>query len=104
MVRFDHLYLGGGNARDITLSLPDNVTIVPNSDGLTGGIRLWQPIAPHIAAGTGVVGEPGGPVDAKTAAADPAPPAAEESGDHDQSAADTPRPAEDGGDTGRSPA
>src|SRR5215472_753086 len=42
VVRFDHLYLGGGNAKDITFALPQDVTIVPNTDGLTGGIRLWR--------------------------------------------------------------
>src|SRR5215472_8820145 len=42
VVRFDHLYLGGGNAKDITFALPPDVTIVPNTDGLTGGIRLWR--------------------------------------------------------------
>src|SRR5262249_57540004 len=42
VVRFDHLYLGGGNAKDITFPLPADVTIVPNTDGLTGGIRLWR--------------------------------------------------------------
>jgi polyphosphate glucokinase len=42
VVRFDHLYIGGGNAKDITFTLPPDVTIVPNIDGLTGGIRLWQ--------------------------------------------------------------
>ena len=42
VVRFDHLYLGGGNAKDITFQLPPDVTIVPNTDGLTGGIRLWH--------------------------------------------------------------
>jgi len=42
VVRFDHLYLGGGNAKDITFSLPQDVTIVPNTDGLTGGVRLWH--------------------------------------------------------------
>jgi polyphosphate glucokinase len=42
VVRFDHLYLGGGNAKDITFPLPPDVTIVPNTDGLTGGIRLWR--------------------------------------------------------------
>jgi polyphosphate glucokinase len=42
VVRFDHLYLGGGNAKDITFQLPADVTIVPNTDGLTGGIRLWR--------------------------------------------------------------
>jgi polyphosphate glucokinase len=42
VVRFDHLYIGGGNAKDITFPLPPDVTIVSNTDGLTGGIRLWQ--------------------------------------------------------------
>ena len=42
VVRFDHLYVGGGNAKDITFPLPPDVTIVPNTDGLTGGIRLWR--------------------------------------------------------------
>jgi polyphosphate glucokinase len=43
VIRFDHLYIGGGNARDITFALPPYVTIVPNTDGLTGGFRLWRP-------------------------------------------------------------
>ena len=42
VVNFDHLYIGGGNARRIDLILPPDVTIVPNSDGLTGGIALWR--------------------------------------------------------------
>lgn len=46
LVHFDHLYIGGGNAADIDFPLPPDVTIVPNSDGLTGGIRLWEPAFP----------------------------------------------------------
>src|SRR5205085_9225137 len=42
VVNFDHLYLGGGNAKKIELELPADVTIVPNSDGLTGRIALWR--------------------------------------------------------------
>lgn len=42
VVHFDHLYIGGGNAKDIIFPLPPDVTIVPNTDGLTGGIKLWQ--------------------------------------------------------------
>ena len=42
LVNFDHLYIGGGNARQINFALPGDVTIVPNSDGLTGGIALWR--------------------------------------------------------------
>ena len=46
LVNFDHLYIGGGNAKHITFALPSDVTIVPNSDGLTGGIALWRSEAP----------------------------------------------------------
>ncbi|MBO0735202.1 MAG: ROK family protein [Alphaproteobacteria bacterium] len=48
VVRFDHLYLGGGNAKDITFRLPADISIVSNIDGLTGGIHLWRtdPTAP----------------------------------------------------------
>jgi polyphosphate glucokinase len=60
VVRFDHLYIGGGNAKDLTFELPHDVTIVPNTDGLTGGIALWRAMPPHSAAGTGPVSEPGG--------------------------------------------
>ena len=42
LVNFDHLYIGGGNARRIKFELPPDVTIVPNSEGLTGGIGLWR--------------------------------------------------------------
>src|SRR5204862_8319405 len=42
VVNFDHLYLGGGNAKHISFALPSDVTIVPNSAGLTGGIALWR--------------------------------------------------------------
>ncbi|NET38836.1 MAG: ROK family protein [Cyanothece sp. SIO1E1] len=39
---YDHLYIGGGEAKKITLDLPSNTTIVPNVNGLLGGIALWQ--------------------------------------------------------------
>jgi polyphosphate glucokinase len=45
VIRFDHLYIGGGNAKDIAFPLPADVSIVPNTDGLTGGIRLWRQAA-----------------------------------------------------------
>jgi polyphosphate glucokinase len=61
VVRFDHLYIGGGNAKDLNFPLPHDVSVVPNSDGLTGGIELWREMPQRIAAGTGAVGEPGGP-------------------------------------------
>ena len=60
VVRFDHLYIGGGNAKGLSFALPDDVTIVSNTDGLTGGIGLWRadPL-PHTAAGTAM--DDGGP-------------------------------------------
>jgi len=42
LVDFDHLYVGGGNARRLDCALPDDVTIVDNQAGLTGGARLWD--------------------------------------------------------------
>jgi polyphosphate glucokinase len=39
---FDHCYLGGGNAAKIDFALPDDVTIVDNSAGILGGIKLWE--------------------------------------------------------------
>ena len=42
VVNFDHLYIGGGNAKQIKFTLPADVTVVPNTDGLTGGIALWR--------------------------------------------------------------
>jgi polyphosphate glucokinase len=36
------LYLGGGNAKHLTIDLPPNVSITPNIAGLLGGIALWN--------------------------------------------------------------
>src|SRR5207245_8096885 len=49
VVNFDHLYIGGGNAKQIAFPLPPDVTTVPNSDGLTGGIALWRAETPAVA-------------------------------------------------------
>ena len=38
----DRLYIGGGEAKKVTLDLPPNVTIIPNLSGLLGGIALWR--------------------------------------------------------------
>jgi polyphosphate glucokinase len=37
-----HLYLGGGNAKKLTIKLPTNVTVTDNVAGLLGGIALWR--------------------------------------------------------------
>ena len=39
---YDHLYIGGGNSRILTIPLDDNMSIVSNKDGIKGGARLWK--------------------------------------------------------------
>jgi polyphosphate glucokinase len=39
---YDVLFIGGGNARHIKLTLDPNIRIVSNDAGLTGGVRLWD--------------------------------------------------------------
>jgi polyphosphate glucokinase len=39
---FDHLYIGGGNAKRIQGELGPKVSIVDTNAGLLGGIRLWD--------------------------------------------------------------
>jgi polyphosphate glucokinase len=42
LVFFDHLYIGGGNSRRVNRDLLDSdVTIVDNTAGILGGIKLW---------------------------------------------------------------
>jgi polyphosphate glucokinase len=42
LLHYDHLYIGGGNAAQVTLRLPSNVSLVSNDAGLEGGAALWQ--------------------------------------------------------------
>lgn len=42
LVHFDHLYVGGGNARHLDGDLPADVSVVDNSAGLAGGARLFD--------------------------------------------------------------
>ncbi|NEP55453.1 MAG: ROK family protein [Symploca sp. SIO2G7] len=42
LFNYDCLYIGGGEAKKINFELPPNVKIVPNVNGLLGGIALWQ--------------------------------------------------------------
>jgi polyphosphate glucokinase len=42
LFNWDRLYLGGGNATKLNFSLPEGVKIVPNEDGLLGGVALWH--------------------------------------------------------------
>jgi hypothetical protein len=41
VINFDHLYIGGGNAKKVTIALPSHATIISNTAGLLGGIALW---------------------------------------------------------------
>jgi polyphosphate glucokinase len=42
LVHFDHLYIGGGNARKVRLTPEPDTTIVSNEAGIRGGIALWR--------------------------------------------------------------
>lgn len=42
LTHFDHLYVGGGNSRLVTLALPTDVSIVSNVAGVLGGVKLWE--------------------------------------------------------------
>jgi polyphosphate glucokinase len=42
MTNFDKLYIGGGNAANVTINLGPDVEIVPNTLGMRGGIWLWK--------------------------------------------------------------
>jgi polyphosphate glucokinase len=42
LLNFDHLYIGGGNAEKIAFRLPADVSIIPNTLGMVGGIYLWR--------------------------------------------------------------
>jgi len=39
---YDTLYIGGGNSRFIDFTLPDNIKIVTNVEGIDGGVKLWK--------------------------------------------------------------
>jgi polyphosphate glucokinase len=45
LTHFDHLYLGGGNAANLRLPLPKNVSAVSNVNGLRGGAWVWREAA-----------------------------------------------------------
>ncbi len=42
LTNFDHLYLGGGNAKEVTFKLDADVEIVDNTNGVKGGAWLWR--------------------------------------------------------------
>jgi polyphosphate glucokinase len=42
LVFYDHLYIGGGNARHLTANLGPNVTVIDPDAGILGGVKLWH--------------------------------------------------------------
>lgn len=43
MLFFDTIYVGGGNAKHLdAATLPAKAQVVPNSAGITGGVRVWD--------------------------------------------------------------
>ena len=42
LTSFDHLYIGGGNAKRIHFKLDPDVTLVSNRAGIAGGAALWR--------------------------------------------------------------
>ncbi|MDQ6927540.1 MAG: ROK family protein [Actinomycetota bacterium] len=41
LLLYDHLYVGGGNSRHLDFDLGPNGTVVDNTAGILGGIKLW---------------------------------------------------------------
>lgn len=39
---YDRLYIGGGNAKQISFKLPANARVIDNADGLYGVLALWR--------------------------------------------------------------
>lgn len=44
---FDHCYVGGGNSARLGPDLPPGVSVVDNSAGILGGIKLWEVTRGH---------------------------------------------------------
>lgn len=42
LLHIDRLYVGGGNAKKLTVDLGHRVELVDNAAGILGGIKLWQ--------------------------------------------------------------
>lgn len=39
---YDHLFIGGGNAKRLAFTLPANASVIDNKAGILGGIKLWE--------------------------------------------------------------
>lgn len=54
LTNFDRLYVGGGNAKVIHFTLPNDVRLAPNENGLRGGAQLWRQTTGAAGATTGI--------------------------------------------------
>jgi polyphosphate glucokinase len=49
LTHYDHLYVGGGNARELVWKgRAKNITLVDNAAGILGGIRLWDDLLEDV--------------------------------------------------------
>jgi polyphosphate glucokinase len=53
LVGYDSLYIGGGNAKHVSLDLAGNIRLVSNEAGITGGVRLWDEMLDSVFAAGG---------------------------------------------------
>ncbi len=44
VIHYDRLFIGGGNARKVTLELDIRTTLISNEAGIRGGIALWAKV------------------------------------------------------------
>ena len=42
LLQFDRLYVGGGNAKKLTVDLGHRVQLVDNKAGILGGLKVWE--------------------------------------------------------------
>jgi polyphosphate glucokinase len=42
LTTFDHLYIGGGNSKKVTIELDPDVSLVSNKAGIEGGLAVWR--------------------------------------------------------------
>lgn len=49
LLLFDHLYVGGGNARHLTGALGDRIILLDPNAGILGGVKLWEQPTDHFA-------------------------------------------------------
>jgi len=52
LLHYDVLYIGGGNARHLSVGLSGNVRVASNDNGITGGIHLWDDAVWHRIRGS----------------------------------------------------